>query len=115
MERSYREPFHLPVSRQEVLAVADRLLAGDLTREDASIWAWQALPAVEAQSSDELVEETLDCLLAIDQVQVESATKVTGYLFDFVELQGLRDKLAESEALLSDLPDRTEGLDDGQS
>lgn len=94
MERSSHEPFAQTVSHAEILEVVDRLLAGTISREQASAWAGQALPAVETLGHDPLAEEVLDCLLAIDQIQTDSAMEVTGYLFDFAELLTLRRQLA---------------------
>ncbi len=76
--------------RAEVLEVIDRLMAGDITREEAALWAG-ARHIVEA--SDPIVEEALDALVAVDQWQVDDDMRRVGYLFDFDEVAALRDAL----------------------
>ena len=77
-------------SRTEVVEIIDRLLAGGLTREDASLWAGSL--HVE-ESPDPLVEEALDLLTLIDGWQTDAEGDRTGYLYDFDDLATIRDLL----------------------
>jgi hypothetical protein len=77
-------------SRAEVLEVINRLLAGDLTREEASRWAG---PIHVDESPDSLIEDALDLLTLIDAWQTDAEGIRTGYLYDLRELARMRDVL----------------------
>ncbi len=76
--------------RSEVLEIIDLLLAGELSREDASRWAG-ALHVEE--SPDSLVEEALDLLTLVDAWQINEEGNRTGYLYDFDGLATIREIL----------------------
>ncbi len=76
--------------RTEVLEIIDRLLAGGLTREDASRWAG---PLHVEESPDSLVEEALDLLTLVDAWQIDAEGNRTGYLYDFDDLATIRELL----------------------
>ncbi len=77
-------------SRSEVARVIQDLLACRMTREEASSWAAQRQGT---DAGDELVEEALDLLTGIDSLQVGYDGTVTGYLFDFEDLETLLSRL----------------------
>ncbi len=75
------------VSRADIMIVIDRLLAGDLSREDASAWA--AARHIET-SPDVVIEDALDVLALIDARH--SPTR-GDYLYDFREITEAREAL----------------------
>jgi len=81
--------------RADVLEVIDRLLAGDISREEASAWAgdrhFQAAP-------DLAVEEALDVLTLIDARHVAGDGRPLGYLYDFAEIAASREALIAGSA-----------------
>jgi hypothetical protein len=83
------------VSREDVAKVIDELLAGELTREAAALWAGKR--HVE-EMADPVVEEALDLLTLIDGPQIDSDMKPVGYLFDFTDLEVVRLSLDEPNA-----------------
>lgn len=77
-------------ARSEVARVIHDLLAGRMSREEASRWA-EKRQGTDAR--DELIEEALDLLTGIDSLQVGHDGRVTGYLFDFQDLETLLSRL----------------------
>jgi len=75
------------VSRAEVVTVIDRLLAGDLSREQASEWAAERHVEV---SPDRLVEDALDVLVLIDACHTPGRAD---YLYDYREVTEAREAL----------------------
>lgn len=80
-------------SREEVALVIDRLLAGAISREEASLWAG-ALHVVEA--ADPVIEKALDILTLIDGRHIDEAGRPMDYLYDFEELVSVRRVLDET-------------------
>lgn len=77
-------------SRAQVIEIIDRLVAGALTREDASLWAG---PLHVWEATDPLVEEALDLLTLTDAWQVDAKGRRTGYLFGFDDIVAIRELL----------------------
>lgn len=93
MRSPLRQTADVEVSRAEVLEVIDRLLSGDLTREEASLWAGKR--HVE-EMADPLVEEALDIVTLIDGRHISSDGELAAYLYDFQEVEAIRASLRDS-------------------
>ncbi len=69
------------------MSVIDRLLSGDLSREEASLWAGK----LHIERSPDLdIEEALDVLTLID---ARHSPEPGDYLYDFSEVRVAREAL----------------------
>lgn len=77
-------------SRAEVVAVIDQVLAGTLSREDASNWA---LPCADTVWPDEAVEDALSLMLVFYAPQTDWDGNVNGYCHTLDQLAEVREPL----------------------
>lgn len=75
------------VSRAEVVSVINRLLSGEMSREEAALWAGK----LHIKRSPDLdIEEALDVLTLID---ARHSSGPGAYLYDFSEVRVAREAL----------------------
>lgn len=81
----------MSIERRGLLEIIDQLLAGSLSREDASRWA---LERVFEEVTDPLIDEALDALSVCDELSFNGDPPYP-YLVDLDELAQIRASLAE--------------------